>query len=164
MAKKTTSTPKTGKNIQIPVCPDTWKTIKTSNTQKKDLYIQWNKGETEAQSTFSIKVGGCGRRRKNNVGWIHNGNLSLKEPIYIYGQLEDIITEINKYLSENITRWACWTPSKNGENSQGAPVNYQGWLRFNRNAEALCFLSKFYRLHSCPENPAEITALIHNPC
>jgi len=164
MAKKTTSTPKTINNGQIPVCHDTWRTIKTSNTQKKVLYIQWNKGETEAKSTFSIKVGGCGRRRKNNVGWIHNGNLSLKEPIYIYGQLEDIITEINKYLSENITRWACWTPSKNGENSQGAPVNYQGWLRFNRNAEALCFLSKFYRLHSCPENPTEITALIHNPC
>lgn len=100
----------------------------------------------------------------NNVGWIHNGNLSLKEPKYIYGQLEEIITEINKYLSDNITKWACWTPSKNGENSQGAPVNYQGWLRFNRNAEALCFLSKFYRLHSCPGNPADKARLIEKPC
>jgi len=164
MAKKSTSNTKTGNNGQIPVCPDTWKTIKTSNTQKKVLYIQWNKGETEAQSTFSIKVGGCGRRRKNNVGWIHNGNLSLKKSINIYGQSVEIITEINKYLPDNITMWACWTPSKNGENSQGARVNYQGWLRFNSNAEALCFLSKFYRLHSCPENPAKITALIQNPC
>ncbi len=164
MAKKTTSTPKTGNNGQIPVCHDTWKTIKISNTQKKDLCIQWNKGETESQSTFSIKVGGCGRRRKNNVGWIHNGNLSLKEPIYIYGQLEDILTEINSHLLDEITEWTCWVDSPNGGNSQGGGTRYHGWLRFNSNAEALCFLSKFYRLHSCPENPAEITALIQNPC
>ena len=102
MAKKSKSTPKTGYNGQIPVCPDTWKTVKASNNKKKDLYIQWNKGETEAQSTFSIKVGGCGRRRKNNVGWIHNGNLSLKELINIHGQLEDIIAEINSHLLDDM--------------------------------------------------------------
>jgi hypothetical protein len=161
MAKKTTSTPKTGNNGQIPVCHDTWKSIKTSNTNKKKLYIQWN---PSGSGTLSIKVGQCGRGLKNNVGWIHNGNLSLKKPRKIGTMLEDIIAEINMHLSYNITKWDCWTPSKNGENSQDAPVNYQGWLRFNSDAEALCFLSKFYWLHSCPENPAKITALIQNPC
>jgi hypothetical protein len=161
MAKKTTSTPKTGNNGQIPVCHDTWRTIKTSNTKKKDLYIQWNPSGT---GTLSIKVGQFGRGLKNNVGWIHNGNLSLKEPIYIYEQLEDIITEINNYLRDDITRWSCWVDSPNGGNSQGGGSHFQGSLRFNGDAEALCFLSKFYRLHSCPENPADKARLIENPC
>ena len=100
----------------------------------------------------------------NNVGWIHNGNLSLKEPIYIYEQLEDIITEINNYLRDDITRWSCWVDSPNGGNSQGGGSHFQGSLRFNGDAEALCFLSKFYRLHSCPENPADKARLIENPC
>jgi hypothetical protein len=164
MAKKSKSTPKTGYNGQIPVCPDTWKTVKASNNKKKDLYIQWNKGETESQSTFSIKVGGCGRRRKNNVGWIHNGNLSLKELINIHGQLEDIIAEINSHLLDDITECACWVDSPNGGNSQSGGTRYHGWLRFHSDAEALCFLSKFYRLHSCPENPADKARLIENPC
>jgi hypothetical protein len=38
----------------------------------------------------------------NNVGWIHNGNLSLKELINIHGQLEDIIAEINSHLLDDM--------------------------------------------------------------
>jgi hypothetical protein len=100
----------------------------------------------------------------NNVGWIHNGNLSLKELINTHGQLEDIIAEINSHLLDDITEWTCWVDSPNGGNSQGGGTRYHGWLRFNSDAEALCFLSKFYRLHSCPENPADKARLIENPC
>jgi hypothetical protein len=100
----------------------------------------------------------------NNVGWIHNGNLSLKELINIHGQLEDIIAEINSHLLDHITEWTCWVDSPNGGNSQSGGTRYHGWLRFHSDAEALCFLSKFYRLHSCSGNPSEKKALIENPC
>jgi hypothetical protein len=160
MAKKSKSTPKTGNNDQMPVCPDTWMDFKLPNNKKKDLYIQWNPGT----HSFSIKVGGCGQGLNNNVGWIHNGNLSLKELINIHGQLEDIIAEINSHLLDDITEWACWVDSPNGGNSQSGGTHYHGWLRFHSDAEALCFLSKFYLLHSCPENPADKARLIENPC
>jgi hypothetical protein len=160
MAKKSNSTPKTPNNSQPPVCPDSWKTIKTSNPKKKALYIQWNAGNG---GTFSIKAIRCGQRTPN-VGWLKNGWLSFKidqinNQAFIY-----LIGEINATLEDNITKWNCWEDSLLGKTKFDGGTGYQGHLHFGSDAEALCFLSKFYRLHSCPENPAEKKALIEKPC
>jgi len=159
MAKKSKSTLITGNNGQIPVCPDTWKTIKTSNNPIKDLYIQWNK----RSGTFSIKAIRCGQRTPN-VGWLKNGWLSLKidqpnNQAFVY-----LIGEINATLMDNITEWNCWEDSMHGATKFNGGTGYQGHLHFGSDAEALCFLSKFYLLHSCPENPADKARLIKNPC
>ena len=159
MAKKSKSTPKTGNNDQMPVCPDTWMDFKLPNNKKKALYIQWN----PRTRSFSIKVNGGGQRTPN-VGWLKNGWLSLKidqpnNQAFVY-----LIGEINTTLMDNITEWNCWEDSMHGATKFNGGTGYQGHLHFESDAVALCFLSKFYLLHSCPENPADKARLIEKPC
>ena len=146
-------------NGGTPVCPDTWKAFKEPVSKQRVLYILWNPGT----HSFSIKVVGCGQRTPN-VGWLKNGWLSLKgdqpdNPDFVY-----LIGEINAALGDDITQWECWENSQNGATMFDGGTGYQGHLHFGSDAEALCFLSKFYRLHSCPGNPADKAALIENPC
>ena len=159
MAKKSKSTPKTGNNDQMPVCPDTWMDFKLPNNKKKALYIQWN----PRTCSFSIKVTGCVQGTPN-VGWLKNGWLSFKidqinNQAFVY-----LIGEINATLMDNITEWNCWEDSMHGKTKFDGGTGYQGHLHFGNDAEALCFLSKFYLLHSCPENPDDKARLIKNPC
>lgn len=157
MAKNTKTGRKSSNDQVIPLCTEG---LKTFNPKLGDLYVQFNKGT----GSYSIKAGNCGRR---NVAWLSKGWLSLKfefvqgNPIHQY-----LIGEINQVLNEDLRKWRCWefelrpnNPTRfNGGN------NYEGHLHFRDDAAALCFLSKFYLLHSCPGNPPEKKKEIEKPC
>ena len=157
MAKNTKTGRKSSNDPETPVCTEG---LNPLNKKLRDLYVQFNKGT----GSYSIKAGNCARR---NVAWLRTGWLSLKfesvqgNPFHQY-----LIGEINQVLNENLRKWRCWefelrpnNPTKFNEGS-----SYEGHLHFRDDAAALCFLSKFYRLHSCPDNPLDKTKEIEKPC
>ncbi len=155
---KNTKTGRESSNDQgIPLCTEG---LKALNPKLGDLYVQFN----NSTGSYSIKAGGCERR---NVGWLNQGWLSMKlelvqgNPYHRY-----LIGEINHAVNEDLRKWPCWEFELRPDNPTkfDAGRKYEGHLHFRDNAAALCFLSKFYRLHSCHGNPPDKKKEIENPC
>lgn len=157
MAKNTKTGRKSSNGLETPVCTEG---LNPSNKKLGDLYVQFNKGTV----SYSIKAGGCVR---HNVGWLKNGWLSMKlelvqgNPDHLY-----LIGEINQALNEDLRKWRCWEIELRPGNPTkfDAGSSYEGHLHFRDDAAGFCFLSKFYRLHSCPGNPPEKKKEIEKPC
>lgn len=139
-----------------PICND-WahRNVQKSN---KVLYVCHNQG-----GSISIKFGGC-IKGERNVAWLRRGWLSFKEDLLGVVGFIYLIGEINEMLGEDITEWPCWEDAKKYRTKSDGGVKYQGHLHFSNDRDALCFLSMFYKLESCPENPPHIAAIINNPC
>lgn len=164
MAKNTKTGRESSNDQGIPLCTEG---LKALNPKLGDLYVQFNKGtrseDKKAVSSYSIKAGNC---KANNVGWIIRGWLSLKTEfvnrnpnLHVY-----LIGEINKVLNEDLRDWLCWKVAIQGRTKKKSGSGYEGHLHFRDDAAALCFLSKFYRLHSCHGNPPDKKKEIENPC
>ena len=157
MAKNTKTVRESSNDQGIPLCTEG---LKDLNPKLGDLYVQFNNGT----GSYSIKAGGCER---HNVGWLKNGWLSLKTH-NVNGNPNHhryLIGEINHAMNnENITNWDCWELAIHGMTKYNGGVGYEGHLHFRDDAAALCFLSKFYRLHSCHGNPPDKKKEIENPC
>ena len=141
---------------ETPICND-WanRNVKKSN---KVLNVRLNQN-----GSFSIKFGSC-IRGDDNVAWLKRGWLSFKEDLLGVVGFIYLIGEINEMLREDITEWPCWEDAINGYTKFDGGRRYQGHLHFRDDRDALCFLSMFYKLVSCPENPPHIAAIINNPC
>ena len=158
MAKNTKTVRESSNDQGIPLCTEG---LKDLNPKLGDLYFQFNNGT----GSYSIKAGG---RERRNVGWLKNGWLSLKTH-NVNGNPNHyryLIGEINQVLNEDLRKWPCWEFELRPDNPTkfDAGRKYEGHLHFRDNAAALCFLSKFYRLHSCPDNPLDKTKEIEKPC
>jgi hypothetical protein len=159
MAKNTKTGRKPPKDPETPVCPYKGEIL----TEKiRELCVRWN----NKANSYSFKIDTCGKGDPN-VAWLRDGWLSLKtehvnnNPNHVY-----LIDELNQVLHDDIRQWPCWVngirpilPAHGGEG-----VSFEGHLHFRDNAAALCFLSEFYRLHSCHDNPPDKKKEIENPC
>ena len=159
MAKNTKTGRKSSNDIETPVC-----TYEGGIPSKKirKLCVSWNL----KTKTYSFKIDTC-VKGDPNVAWLRNGWLSLKtelvnnNPNHVY-----LIGELNKVLHDDLRKWRCWELELRPNNPTKFNVgsSYEGHLHFRDDAAALCFLSKFYHLHSCPGNPPEKKKEIEKPC
>jgi|GEM_PF-3815550 len=159
MAKNTKTGRKPPKDPETPVCSYEGG---IPPGKIRELCVCWNINT----KSYSFKIDTC-VKGDPNVAWLRNGWLSLKtELVNNYPNHVYLIDELNQVLHDDIKQWPCWVngippklPAHGGEG-----VSFEGHLHFRDNAAALCFLSKFYHLHSCPVNPLVNQEEIENPC